>query len=104
MPTQQELLDLHDWMSDEWIANHDFDLPIDVYASAVLQTWGNPKPNQPIKAMFRLPSKSDLEAKVEYCWWWNSEIISWQYCDARHADLNVYTHWLPYYAFPIPEG
>jgi hypothetical protein len=35
-PTDQELLDLWNWMSDEWITNHDYDLPPEIYGRAVL--------------------------------------------------------------------
>lgn len=39
--SDEDLLDLHDWMTDEWAANHDFELPPSQYARAVLARWGN---------------------------------------------------------------
>lgn len=103
MPSEQDFLDLFDWMSNEWNANHDFELPMEVFASAVLNTWGNVKRFKPIKAIDRLPMGNDLESKVNYCWWWNKDTVSWLYCDARKCDYFIYTHWLPYGAFPIPS-
>lgn len=41
-PSDQDLLNLHDWMADEWVANHDFELPPSQYARAVLACWGTP--------------------------------------------------------------
>ena len=41
-PTDEDLLNLHEWMADEWAANHDFELPPSQYARAVLARWGNP--------------------------------------------------------------
>lgn len=46
-PSDEELLDLHDWMADEWAANHDAELPLSQYARAVLARWGNPTPQPP---------------------------------------------------------
>ena len=43
-PSDEELLGLHEWMADEWAANHDFELPPSQYARAVLARWGNPAP------------------------------------------------------------
>ena len=41
-PSDAELLDLHEWMADEWAANHDAELPPSQYARAVLARWGTP--------------------------------------------------------------
>lgn len=48
-PSDQDLLDLHEWMTDEWAANHDFELPPSQYARAVLARWdcSQPAPNKP---------------------------------------------------------
>lgn len=46
-PTDEDLLNLHDWMTDEWAANHEFELPPSQYAHAVLALWGNPAPHPP---------------------------------------------------------
>lgn len=35
-PTDRELEELYDWMSAEWAANHEFEMPIAQYARAVL--------------------------------------------------------------------
>lgn len=43
-PTDEDLLNLHDWMTDEWATNHDFELPPSQYAHAVLARWGNTAP------------------------------------------------------------
>jgi len=42
-PTDEDLLNLHDWMTDEWAANHEFELPPSQYARAVLTCWGRPE-------------------------------------------------------------
>ncbi len=40
-PTVMEIIELHDWMEDEWRANNDGeDLPIVDFAQAVLARWG----------------------------------------------------------------
>ena len=46
-PSSAELLDLHEWMTDEWAANHGFEMPPIEYARAVLARWGNPVPAPP---------------------------------------------------------
>jgi hypothetical protein len=35
-PTDEDLRSLYDWMANEWASNHDFELPIEQYAKAVL--------------------------------------------------------------------
>lgn len=47
VPTDEDLLILHDWMTDEWAANHEFELPPSQYARAVLARWGNLLPVSP---------------------------------------------------------
>lgn len=45
IPTVQEIQDLYDWMQDEFLANHDAtELPLNVFAEAVLVKWGNMLP------------------------------------------------------------
>jgi len=41
-PTVMEIIELHDWLEDEWRANNDGeDLPMVDFARAVLARWGN---------------------------------------------------------------
>lgn len=48
-PTDEDLLNLYEWMADEWAANHDFEMPPSQYARAVLARWdcSQPAPNKP---------------------------------------------------------
>lgn len=39
-PTKEQMDELYDWMSNEWLANHDFEMPPYVFAEAVLAKWG----------------------------------------------------------------
>jgi len=40
-PTVMEIIELHDWLEDEWRANNDGeDLPMVDFARAVLARWG----------------------------------------------------------------
>lgn len=50
-----------------------------------------------------LPLQEHLSQKERYCWWWNSHKYSWELCDARKADHDIYTHWAPYCTFPNPS-
>jgi hypothetical protein len=41
-PTLMKIIELHDWLEDEWRANNDGeDLPVLDFARAVLARWGN---------------------------------------------------------------
>ena len=41
-PTDEEIIELHTWLEDEWRANNDGeDLPMVDYARAVLAKWGH---------------------------------------------------------------
>lgn len=69
-PTDEDLLNLHDWMTDEWAANHEFELPPSQYARAVLASWGNPAP-QLSASVAKEPRPTDQQLKTFACEWWH---------------------------------
>jgi len=96
-PTDEDLLNLHDWMADEWVANHDFELPLNQYARAVLARWGRPT-LQPVPVSERLPKPEDCDAEGE-CYWFDPKGSGAWYKDTYQGN---YSHWLPAHALPVP--
>lgn len=113
-PTDEDLLNLHDWMTDEWATNHDFELPPSQYARAVLARWGTPNfaetrsslgdAPQPVPVSERLPGD-------QLCWWYEPDEDddgtgyggNWTLLRIRGC-VSYCTHWLPAHALPLPTA
>ena len=65
-PTDEEIIELHTWLEDEWRANNDGeDLPMLHFVRAVLACWGHPTP---------LPVWDD----IHYVWELHDDEGEWQ--------------------------
>ena len=78
------------------------------FARAVLAHWGRPA-HQPIPIAERLPGEGDCDAEGR-CWLLHVDrlgLLQWHFLD-RYPSFDSYsyygyTHWLPYWALPLPE-
>jgi AcrR family transcriptional regulator len=95
-PSDEELLELHDWMTDEWAANHDFELPPSQFARAVLARYGRPAP-APAGEVAELVRKLREQAAAYNAHPGHEPLIEeWARCFTRAADL------LERQAAPVP--
>jgi len=56
---------------------------------------------EPVPVSERLPGTDDCDADG-LCWWWSRDITAWCLCFAADGDSSEWTHWLPYWALPVP--
>jgi hypothetical protein len=70
------------------------------YARAVLARWGRPA-IEPVPVAERLPKRELNELDDQgTCWMFHP--VNYHYCLCV-PDPSVHTHWLPYWALPVPQ-
>lgn len=73
-------------------------------ARAVLARYGRPA-TIPIPVSDRLPGPEECDAEGK-CWWWivdqPGEFPYWIFAHGDVVAWAGYTHWLPYWALPLP--
>ena len=68
---------------------------------AVLNRWGRPAV-EPVPVSERLPGPEDTTDRNE-CWYWHPGEECWEMVPVVTCTLDEWTHWLPYWALPVPQ-
>ena len=62
---------------------------------------------EPIPLDKRQPTEADCDSDQK-CWWWivddPGQYPYWIYAPIEASSWAAYTHWLPYWALPVPMG
>jgi len=92
----QELYSFHDGPTSGEVAE---------IARAVLARYARPA-IEPVAVAERLPGAEDCDAEGR-CWWWivddPGQFPYWICAPVSASGWAGYTHWLPYWALPVPQ-
>jgi hypothetical protein len=70
------------------------------WTKAVLARWGRPAP-EPVSLAERRPTAADCDAEG-WCWMYAPDGVWWQVLIDAPCVMPEITHWLPYWALPVP--
>jgi hypothetical protein len=62
--------------------------------------WGRPA-IEPVPVSERLPGPEDCDSRG-WCWYWHPGEECWEMVPVVTGTLDIWTHWLPHHALPIP--